>query len=83
MLDFASSVVDLLKKIAVFSLSIFCPDQASYSSKSLAHYDNPQELTYRIASYNLQKNKWVSFGPCLHKEKPLISPILAECFMRA
>ena len=31
MLDFASSVVDLLKKTAVLSLLIFCPDQDSYS----------------------------------------------------
>ena len=31
MFDFALSMVDLLKKIAVFSLLIFCPDQDSYS----------------------------------------------------
>ena len=83
MLDFASSVVDLLKKIVVLSLLIFCPDQDSYSPNKFKTLLQSSEIDLQKSKLSSAKNKWVSLGPRLHKEKPLISPFLTKCLMRA
>ena len=70
MLDFASSAVDLLKKIAVLSLFIFCPDQDSYSPKIFNTILQSSEIDLQKSKLLSAKNKWVSLGPRLHKEKP-------------
>ena len=83
MFDFALSMVDLLKKIAVFSLLIFCPDQDSYSPNKFKTLLQSSVVDLQKSKLSSAKNKWVSLGPHLHKEKPLISPFLAECLMRS
>ena len=57
MLDFASSVVDLLKKIAVLSLFIFCLDQDLYSPKIFNTLLQSSEI-------DLQKSKLSSAKNC-------------------
>ena len=83
MLDFAPSEVDLLKNIAVLSLLIFCLDQDSYSPNNFKTLLQSLVIDLQKSKLLSAKNKWVSLGPHLHKEKPLISPFLAECLMRA
>ena len=83
MFDFALSMVDLLKKIAVLSLLIFCPNQDSYSLNKFKTLLQSSVIDLQKSKLSSAKNKWVSLGPRLHKEKPLISPFLVECLMRA
>ena len=83
MLDFALPKVDLLKKIAVLSLLIFFLDQDSYSPNNFKTLLQFSVIDLQQSKLSSAKNKWVSLGPHLHKEKPLISPFLIKCLMRA
>ena len=76
-----SSSVDVLKKMAVLFLLTFCLEAALYWFKmpSTLPYSSRVDLqNKRLSSAN---NKWVSLGPCRHRKKPLIYPIMAACWM--
>uniref|UniRef100_A0A7N2R6R6 non-specific serine/threonine protein kinase n=1 Tax=Quercus lobata TaxID=97700 RepID=A0A7N2R6R6_QUELO len=59
MLDFGSSVVDLLKKIVVLSLLIFWLDQDSYSPNNFKTLLQSLVIDLQKSRLSSTKNKWI------------------------
>lgn len=74
MFSFAAKGVDLLKKRAVFSLLIFCPDDDSYIVSSFRILSHSSKLALQNNKLSYAKKQIISFGPHLQGEKPIIPP---------
>ena len=70
--------VDLLKKIVVFSLFIYCPDTFSYVAKTSNSFWHSFSFALQNIRLSFAKRRWVSLGSFRQIETPLISPIVSD-----
>ena len=83
MLSWVFGEVALLKNRVVLSLLSFWPEAASYSKRMSWVWLHSWIEALQKRRLSSAKNKWVSLGPFLHMEMPLICPSKAALSIKA